>query len=91
MLAGELNLVEGSRKITRLRLMIADPDDRIFDTIRGVESETDHLPIGDERVHWATDALGEKDQALQSYIDTVRDHILESCALIVAKYGTDDA
>jgi hypothetical protein len=57
-LDGKRSFIEGSRLIWRLgpeaRLGDRDPDLTIF---VGIDSETDALPVGEERKYWARDAL----------------------------------
>lgn len=43
-----------------------DPDALV---IRGVESETDDLPIGNERLHWNPAALAAQDAEKERYIE----------------------
>ena len=57
-LDGKRSFIEGSRLIWRIgpeaRLGDRDPDPTIF---VGIDSETDALPVGEERKYWARDAL----------------------------------
>ena len=57
-LRGELGVIEGSRLLCALRFRVStldhDPD---FLPFVGIDSETDHLPIGEVRQLWASDAL----------------------------------
>jgi Protein of unknown function (DUF2489) len=87
MLEGQLDLIDGVRRLTKLRLDMPDPEWDAFDGIRGVESETDDLPIGEERAFWNTKALAEKDADRQEYVEKVRRAVLEACARIVDRFG----
>jgi hypothetical protein len=57
-LHGELGVIEGSRLLCALRFRVStldhDPD---FLPFIGIDSETDHLPVGEILQHWASDAL----------------------------------
>lgn len=59
---GKIGVLLAARKLAGLRFTLIgdklDDDWRIFVAI---DSETDHLPTGKERVHWQTEALAEKD------------------------------
>jgi len=90
MLDGKTDLLIGVRQINRLRAGVRDPDAEIFDTIRGVESETDDLPIGAERSLWSVDALAEKDAIRDRYIEEVRDAILMTCQKIIEEFTQRD-
>ena len=62
--AGEMSVLEGSHQVARLDLELSD-DDPDLEVIRAVESETDMLPIGESRAHWAEDALKSKEAELR--------------------------
>ena len=59
---GKIGLLLAARKLAVLRFRLIgdklDDDWRIF---AAIDSETDHLPTGKERVHWQAEALAEKD------------------------------
>ena len=59
-LSGEVSAVQGARLIVRLGGLELPENDEDLQALRLVESETDHLPVGDERQHWAPAALAEK-------------------------------
>ena len=60
-LDGRTTILEGARELSPLAHTdaIANEDDRRL--IIGIDSETDHLPVGKVREHWAADALETKD------------------------------
>jgi hypothetical protein len=87
MLDGQLELIHGVRRLTKLRVNMPDPDWDAFDVIRGVESETDDLPIDEERALWDSKALDEKDAIRREYVEKVRPAVLEACARIVDRFG----
>ena len=60
---------------------IADVEDRRI--IIGVESETDHLPVGEVRRLWAPCALKEKDVEIARAEELYRAGFLETCRKIV--------
>lgn len=87
MLEGQLELIDGVRRLTNLRANTSDPDWDAFEVIRGVESETDDLPIGEERALWDSRALAEKDAARREYVEKIRPAVLEACSRIVKRFG----
>jgi hypothetical protein len=91
MISGECDLIEGVRKLTALRFATDRPNDPIFDAIRGLESETDHLPVGAERALWAPVALAEKDALLKRYIETEGPQVLDACSQIVRAFDTSSS
>ena len=57
-LAGELTYLEGARLICAQRQYCSvAQDDPDFDAFMAVFSESDHLPVGEERQNWAAGAL----------------------------------
>lgn len=87
MLDGELDLIEGCRRIVRLRFELDEPEDEIFLPLVGVESETDDLPIGNLRDELSSDALSSKDQEKANYLAKVKSNILDTCERIIAKFS----
>jgi hypothetical protein len=89
MLAGNVDLAVGCRKIQKplaclgLRL---DPDYVIF---VGFDSETDHLAIGDERRHWSPDGLRKSDEELSAAIKHYRPHIVRACQTVIKNLQAD--
>jgi len=51
--------------------------------IIGIESETDHLPVGEVRKLWASSALKEKDVEIARAEELYRADFLETCRRIV--------
>lgn len=84
---GELNLIEGVRKITALQHHVENPDDEIFMPIRAIESETDHFPIGAARAHCAPDYLKRADEEMERYLADAKADILAACRQILRAYS----
>ena len=87
MLAGDMNLIEGVRRICGLRFAVGDPDNEVFLPIRGIESETDSFPVGSARLNWSPEYLQRMDAELQSYLASAKDDILQACDEIVKKFS----
>ena len=61
-LDGSLSPILGARKLAALRREAGVPEhDPVFLTFVAIDSETDALPVGPVREHWATDALVRKE------------------------------
>ncbi len=88
-LRGQLGIIEGSRLLCslgfRVSLLDHDPD---FLPFIAIDSETDHLPIGDVRHHWATDALANKDQEIQAAEAFHREDAIAGCERLLARFGS---
>ena len=90
-LSGELGIVAGSRQLAALRSDVGADRDSDFLFFVAVDSETDHLPLGDARSHWNPDALKVKDEELRNFEASARNSALEICRSLIQKYGTPDA
>ena len=90
-LAGELGIVAGARQLSRLRFDVGAEHDSDFIFFVGVDSETDHLPVGEVRSRWSADALKAKDEELRAYEASVRDQARRVCQSLIQRYETHDA
>jgi len=87
-LSGELGIVAGARQLARLRFDVGAEHDADFIFFVGVDSETDHLPVGAVRSHWSSNALKMKDEELLAYEASVRERAFEVCRSLIRKYET---
>ncbi len=51
-----------------------------------IDSESGHLPLGEVRRHWNTEALKIKDVELQSYETRVAERAFQACKSLIARY-----
>jgi len=91
LLAGRLGVIEAARQIDAFRgdrvgLDEFDPD---FVTFLAIESETDALPLGETRSHWAADALAQKDLEIARCEDLYRAQALEAASHLVARFADE--
>lgn len=87
MLAGETNLLEGVRRVCALRFTVEDPQDEVFMSIRAIDSETDHWPLGTTRATCSEEYLIRSDREIRDYLVDARDDILQACRRIVKAYS----
>ena len=82
-LDGRTTVLEAVRALVSLAHTdaVADVEDRRF--IIGIESETDHLPVGEVRALWASSALKKKDVEIARAEELYRSDFLETCRRIV--------
>ncbi|MBY0493556.1 MAG: hypothetical protein K2Y23_05035 [Cyanobacteria bacterium] len=66
-LGGEDDPLLACRELADMREELSDVADEVVDVFVAVASEIDDLPIGRERVHWATQSLREKDLEAADY------------------------
>jgi hypothetical protein len=92
MLDGTVGIVEGSRQLVRIRISADvdafDPDFLLF---LGIDSETGHLPVGDERRHWAPAVLTRKDVEIAAAEEHYRENALSACSRLVARFSAEKA
>jgi hypothetical protein len=85
-LSGRIGVVEAARRLCPLlhqdATIVSQAD---FNTICGIDSETDHLPVGWVREHWHPDSLPEKDREIARCEELYRDHIRAICERILVR------
>jgi hypothetical protein len=91
LLAGRVGVIEAARQIDAFRgdrvgLDEFDPD---FVTFLAIESETDDLPVGDTRSHWAADALAQKDLEIARCEALYRAQALEAASHLVTRFAEE--
>ena len=86
-LDGSIGIVAGARQITRLRFGSTAENDSDVLVFIAIDSETDHLPLGDVRRHWSAEALRAKDEELRGFEDWAREHTFKACKSLIARYG----
>jgi hypothetical protein len=87
MLQGEVNLIEGCRRICNLRDQI-DSENKVFLAIEGIESDTDHFPLGKFREQCAPDYLKKMDNEMDRYVEDAREDILKACREIIRVFAS---
>jgi hypothetical protein len=87
-LDAQLGVLAAARALTALlhrdRGIVSEED---FNLFRGVESETDDLPLGKVREEWRADALIEKDREIARCEALWRDQVLAACTRILLSTG----
>ena len=86
-LDGKIGIVAGARELTRLRFPSRAESDSDILVFVGVDSETDHLPLGNVRQQWNAEVLKVKDEELKRYEVQVRERVFGACRNLITKYG----
>jgi hypothetical protein len=87
-LDGKLDILEGAREIVRLRHELEVPeDDPDLNAFVVIESETDALPIGRQREHWAVDVLARREPELADARKWAFEIAKEECRNLVARFA----
>jgi hypothetical protein len=89
MLTGATSIIFGSRQLTWLRFEVGLRDverDSDFETFVAIDSETDDLPVGQERANWAEYALARKDEEIRRAELLYKEVAFSACRSLVARY-----
>lgn len=84
LIRGEIGVIAASRELVSLFAhMNMDNPDFVF--FKAVESETDHLPIGEERKNWNAEALKQKDIEISENELFYKNEMIETCQKVISK------
>lgn len=77
-LSGRVGITEGSRRVVDLRDTLNQESNDLFLPFVGVDSETDHVPLGDVRARWSSNALAREDLERARYEQESRPFVVEA-------------
>jgi len=86
LMAGDIDFIEGCRKLVSLRNQYDLAEDLNFSPFVGVVSETDDFPDKSARKNFSKDYLERTDKEVMDYILEVRPSIIEACSILIEKY-----
>src|SRR5262245_38293017 len=82
--SGRIGVVEGSRRLIALREGVESPAlEELFSPFDAIDSQTDHLPIGDQLGLWAPDVVATKRAQLAEAESVHRQTALDACAALI--------
>jgi hypothetical protein len=84
-LDGNIGIIAGARQLTRLRFPSRAENDSDILLFVGIDSETDHLPLGEVRRHWNPEVLKVKDAELEAFEAKVRERAFAACQSLIQK------
>ena len=85
-ISGETGIILGCRRLQAYRFDLASEHDVDFMLFVGVDSQTDHLPVDEERQNWSSEALVRKDLEIAEAEKDFRDDVLSACHRIIARF-----
>lgn len=89
MLDGRVPFLEGVRVLTELLERAGvSPDDDDFSVLFAVDCQTDALPVGDVRRHWATQALERLEPEIQAATAWAKEFASGACESLVSRFGS---
>jgi hypothetical protein len=90
MLSGLVDVIEGSRALSSLSDLGDGDFDPDFIPFIAIDSETDHLPVGNVRKYWDLDVLAHKDLEIREAEEFHREAALAACRRLVNRFGHDE-
>ncbi len=88
-ISGEMQLIEGIRKINALRFAIDDSENPIFIAIRAMESETDHFPTKETSAQYSHEYSDKICTEENEYIKDVKEEVQGICRDIISRYSIE--
>ncbi|MEM5317591.1 hypothetical protein [Paraburkholderia sp. JHI869] len=86
LLEGRLGVIETARLMLPLAYWTKVQNEPEFLLFRAIASETDDLPVGDVRAHWAADALEREDVRIEAAEKSWREQALSAAEKLVERY-----
>lgn len=88
-LAKTIDPIEGCRRIVRYQGELSEIErhNPNFVTLVGIESETDHCPVGVGRRLWEGQAVAEQDRELAEYLQRIEGQLLEACRALIVDFS----
>jgi len=89
LMEGRRGIIESARVMQRLARKVRDERDANFIVFGGIASESDDLPVGEERRNWAASALEREDAKIKivAFEEQCREAALRSAKHLVDKYS----
>ena len=85
----EIGVIEASRELTSLRHCFGPELKKNFLPFAGIDSETDHLPLGSVRREWNADALSAKDAEIARLEESDKQLAIEACHRLIIRLERD--
>ena len=91
MLNGQIHLLEGVRRICDLGAQTDIANNPIFMQFQAIDSETDHIPMGQIRERCAAEYLRRSDQETINYLKEAKGTILQASLKIIETLNSNDS
>ncbi len=85
MLKGNIDLISGCRMIRSLRHKTDIASDEVFVPFIGIDSQTDHYPLGTVRDLCDPDYLARVDIEMAEFLAFAGEHIRDACKELIKK------
>ena len=88
MISGQISIVEGSRQLALLSPEVTGKDlDPDFVPFIGIDSESDHIPLGEVRERWSKEGLERMDAEQREIEDHHRTWAIEASHKLLERYA----
>ena len=88
MLKERISFIEGARELSSLRFdAAADENDVDFMVFVGIDSESDHLPIGDQKKLWSSESLLKLQPEIDETVDWAKRVGKDACISLSKRFG----
>ena len=84
---GNVGLVEGVRKLVSLGFKLECENDQPFLSFSGIDSQSDHYPLGEFRETWEADALAREDADRLEFERDFKDAVIADCHELIERFG----
>ena len=86
-LANQIGLSAGCQRLNRALTWLAPYEPNLPTVTAEYIKAVATLPIGSERLHWDREALKQKDIVLESVNQIFRSRVLETCWVLIDRFG----
>jgi hypothetical protein len=86
LIEGRLSVIESARVLSKLAYWAQLNDDSDLTTFVAIDSETDTLPVGEVRKHWAQHALEREDIEIEKAENLYRASAIESARRLAERF-----
>lgn len=89
LLANDIGLIEASRKLVKLQYEANLENEEDLKIFWIIETETDHLPIGQQRTNVSHQRLIESDKEIKDCEEFYRDAVRTACINIISNFSDE--
>jgi hypothetical protein len=83
----EIGVIAGSRRLKSLGYELCGDHDEDFLVFVAIDSETDHLPVDQDRRNWGAEALERKDTEIAEAEALYKDEAFAACRKLIERFG----
>lgn len=86
----EIGIIAGSRQLVSLYSEMIVKNDSDFMIFIAIESETDHLPVGQERNNLSVDALKKREIEILEFELASKNEAMLACQKLISRFSAKD-